>query len=176
MWRRGGWGGRRGGDFIITIPSDKRCMSSRHKFWIRLFATVLAFSLLLFAPYKSTVSPQWNIQVVDASGNPVPSLWVAEEWEYFGIDNAGNIENKQADAAGRVTFPRRAIWASLASRLLNPQGAGEKVGPSVWVLVCDETRLMQGEFFWDGERFRSGGELIKAMRIVAKPVKYCTMM
>ncbi len=139
-------------------------------------AVVVVFSLIFFAPYKSTTSPQWNLQVVDANGNPVSGLLVAEEWSYFGIDFNPMIENARTDAQGRVTFPRRVIWASLASRLLNPQGASEKLGPSVWVLACDETKLMQGEFFWEGKRFRFGGVLEKEMRIVAKPVKYCTMM
>ena len=170
--------GEEGGAGILQLQflATHACMNSRRKFWIPLFAIVLVFSLILFAPYKSTTSPQWNIQVVDPSSNPVSGLWVAEEWEYFGIDNAGSIENKQADATGRVSFPRRVIWASLASRLLNPQGATEKVGPSVWVLACDETRRVQGEFFWDGERFGPGDALIKEMRIVVNPVKYCTMM
>jgi|SRR5579859_104220 len=151
-------------------------MNARRKFRIRLFAIVLVFSLFFFVPYKSTSSPEWVIQVVDEHGEPVSGLDVAEEWSYFGIDFAGSIDNKQTDTQGRVVFPRRVIWASLASRLLNPQGASEKLGPSVWVLACDETKLMQGEFFWEGKRFRFGGLLKKEMRIIAKPVKYCTMM
>lgn len=151
-------------------------MNVRHKLSVLVFAVIFLISLILILPYRSTTSPQWNIQVVDASGNPVPGLWVTEEWEYFGIDTAGSIESKQVDSTGRVSFPRRVIWASLASRLFNPQGASEKLGPSVWVLACDETKLMQGEFFWEGGRFRVGTALEKKMRIVAKPVKYCTMM
>jgi hypothetical protein len=151
-------------------------MNAQRKFWIRLFAIVLVFSFIFFAPYKSTTSPEWVIQVVDEHGKPVSGLAVAEEWSYFGIDFNPMIESAKTDAQGRVTFPRRVIWASLASRLLNPQGASEKLGPSVWVLACDETKLVQGEFFWEGKRFRFGGLLKKEMRIVAKPVKYCTMM
>jgi hypothetical protein len=151
-------------------------MSARRKFLIRLFAVVFVFSLIFFVPYKSTTSPAWMIQVVDEQGKPVSGLGVAEEWSYFGIDFNPMIENAKTDAQGRVTFPRRVIWASLASRLLNPQGASEKLGPSVWVLACDETTLMQGEFFWEGKRFRIGGALKEETRIVAKPVKYCTMM
>jgi hypothetical protein len=151
-------------------------MNARRKFWIRLFAIVLVFSLIFFAPYKSTTLPEWVVKVVDEDGKPVSGLGVAEEWSYFGIDFAASIDNKQTDTQGRVAFPRRVIWASLASRLLNPQGASEKLGPSVWVLACDETKLMQGEFSWEGNRFRFGGVLKKEMRIVAKPVKYCAMM
>ena len=151
-------------------------MNARRKFWIRLFAIVLVFFLFFFAPYKSTTSPDWVIQVVDEHGKPVSGLGVAEEWSYFGIDFAASIDNKQTDTQGRVVFPRRVIWASLASRLLNPQGASEKLGPSVWILACDETKLMQGEFFWEGKRFRFGGVGKKEIRILAKPVKYCTMM
>ena len=151
-------------------------MNARLKFWIRFSAIVLVFSLLFFAPYKSTTSPEWVIQLVDEHGKPVSGLGVAEQWSYFGIDFAASIDNKQTDTEGRVVFPRRVIWASLASRLLNPQGASGKLGPSVWVLACDETRHVQGEFFWDGERLWSRGAPTKEMRIVAKPAKYCTMM
>jgi len=131
-------------------------MSKRRKSWIRFVLVVFAICFIFFVPYKSTVSPQWNIQVVDESGNPVPGLLVTEEWSYFGIDLAPSLDNGKTDAQGRITFPVRVIWAPLVSRLLNFEGA-QRVGPSTWVLACDESALIQGEFFWDGSRFQLGG-------------------
>src|SRR5580692_768526 len=103
-------------------------MVAQRKFWIRLSAVILGFSFIFFAPYRSTTSPEWVIQVVDEHGEPVSGLGVAEEWSYFGIDFNPMMENAKTDVLGRATFPRRVIWASLASRLLNPQGASGKLG------------------------------------------------
>ena len=147
-------------------------VNPRRKSWIRLLAVLVITLLLFFVPYRSTTSPQWVIQVVDGNGRPVPSFPVRQEWSYFGIDLAPWVDNRQTDAEGRVTFPRRVIWASLASRFLNSQGA-PKAGPSVWIEACDD-RSMLGELFWDGSRFAFGGPLTKAARIVAKPAQHCT--
>jgi hypothetical protein len=148
-------------------------MSARRKFWIPLIAVILLACLLPFVPYRSTTSPEWLIQVVDTNGKPVPGLWVRQEWSYFGIDVAPYVESRQTDSQGRVVFPPRVIWASLSSRLLNPQGASEKPGPSVWIEACDDRSLM-GEFFWDGNRFALRGPLTQTTRIVVKPAQHCT--
>lgn len=150
-------------------------MSTLRKSWVRLAAVLLVVCIILFAPYKSTTSPEWSIQVVDEKGQPISGLNVTEEWSYFGIDFAASMDDKKTDVKGRVNFPRRIIWASLASRALNLESATPRVGPSVWVLACDDAQLMQGEVFWDGTRFGIGPQT-KEARIVAKPVKYCTMM
>jgi hypothetical protein len=146
-------------------------MNPRRKSWIQLLAIFVIALLVFFVPYSSTTSPQWVIQVVDRNGKPVPSLPVKQEWSYFGIDLAPWVDNRQTDAEGRVTFPRRVIWASLASRFLSSQGA-PKPGPSVWIEACDD-HSMWGELFWDGDRFAFGGPLVKTARIVAKPAQHC---
>lgn len=147
-------------------------MNPRRKSWVRLLAILVIASLLFFTPYRSTTSPQWVIQVVDGSGRPVPSLPVKQEWSYFGIDLAPWVDNRKTDAEGRVTFPRRVIWASLGSRFLSSQGSA-KPGPSVWIEACDDHSML-GELFWDGNRFAFGGPLTKTARIVAKPAQHCT--
>ena len=147
-------------------------MNARQKFWVCFLAVLLFLSLLFFAPYRSTTSPEWMIQVVDGNGRPVPSFPVRQEWSYFGIDNAPWVDNRQTDTEGRVTFPRRVIWASLASRFFNSEGSA-KPGPSVWIEACDD-RSMMGELFWDGNRFAFGGQLAKTARIVIKPSQHCT--
>ena len=146
-------------------------MNARRKIWVRLLAILLFASLLFFAPYRSSTSPEWVIQVV-GGGQPVPNFPVRQEWSYFGIDLAPWVDNRHTDAEGRVTFPRRVIWASLATRLLNWQGAA-KPGPSVWIEACDD-RSMMGELFWEGNRFAFGGPLSKTARIVIKPSLHCT--
>jgi hypothetical protein len=145
-------------------------MNPRRKFWVRLLATLVVVSLLFFAPYRSTTSPQWVIQVVDGDGRPIPGFPVRQEWSYFGIDLAPMVDNGQTDTEGRVTFPRRVIGASLSSRLLSP-GASPKPGPSVWIEACDGQ--MMGELFWDGNRFVLGGPLTKTSKIVVKPARHC---
>ena len=147
-------------------------MNPRRKFWGRFLLILVAASLLFFAPYRSTTSPQWVIQVVDGNGRPVPGFPVRQEWSYFGIDIAPWVDNRQTDAEGRVTFPRRVIWASLGSRFLNSQGSS-KPGPSVWIEACNDHSML-GELFWDGNRFALGVPITKAARIVVKPARHCT--
>jgi len=148
-------------------------MTARRTFWVWLFAIVAIPSVIFLAPYKSTTSPGWEIQVVDANGTPVPHIPVRREWSYFGIDLAPKMDFGQTDSQGRVRFPRRVIWASLASRLLNPQGASEKLGPSVWIEACGDHSML-GEFFWEGNRFAFGERSTKMVRIVAKAAQHCT--
>ena len=111
--------------------------------------------------------------MVDANGTPVPHFPVRQEWSYFGIDLAPYVDSGQTDSQGRVTFPRRLIWASLASRLLNLQGASEKLGPSVWIEACDDHSMM-GEFFGEGNRFAFGETPIMKACIVVKAAQHCT--
>jgi len=147
-------------------------MTARRTFWARLLAIVGILSVTVFAPYKSTTSPGWEIQVVGSDGVPVPNFPVRQEWSYFGIDIAPWVDNRQTDAQGRVVFPRRVIWPSIASRILNFEGSS-KPGPSVWIEACDDHSMM-GEFFWDGNRFALGGSATRTARIVVKPSKHCT--
>lgn len=110
--------------------------------------------------------------MVDANGKSIPGLPVTQEWSYFGIDIAPYVDSRQTDSQGRVEFPRRVIWASLAARLLNLQGASEKLGPSVWIEACDNHSML-GELFWEGHRFAPGGPLAQKARIVVKPSQHC---
>jgi|SRR5690242_2314742 len=147
-------------------------MNPRRKLWIRLSAVILSACLVPFVPYRSTLSPEWVIEVVDANGRPIAGLPVRQEWSYFGIDIAPYVKNSQTDSRGLVVFPRRVIWASLSARLLNPEGASGRLGPSVWIEACDD-HSRWGEFFWDGKRFALGGPLTRTARIVVKPSKHC---
>ena len=147
-------------------------MSARRRFCIRVMAVILSASLVLFVPYKSTASPKWEIVVVDANGKSIPGLPVRQEWSYFGIDIAPWVDSRQTDSQGRVEFPRRVIWASLAARLLNLKGASEKLGPSVWIEACDNHSML-GELFWEGHRFAPGGPFAQKARIVVKPSQHC---
>ena len=162
---------------MLTDRNDKALLlNARRKIWIWFIGVLLIAAVILFVPYKSTISPEWQIHVVDGWGKPISGLRVAEEWSYFGIDFNPMMDFANTDSTGQVSFPRCTIWASLASRSLNPQGASERLGPSVRVLACDEDHFMQGEFFWDGNRFQVEGMLTKQIRVVAKPVQHCTMM
>ena len=140
-------------------------------FWLSI--VLIASCAVLFVPYKSATSPRWVIDVVDASGKPVPDLPVRQEWSYFGIDHAPFVEGRRTDSRGRVEFPTRFIWASLVARLMNLQGASERLGPSVWIEACDD-RSVWGELFWDGNRFALGGPGTRTARIVVRPSEHCT--
>jgi hypothetical protein len=50
---------------------------------ITLFVLLAAF---LFYPFETTVVPEWKIQVVDESGNPVKGVVVNQGWRHHSVE------------------------------------------------------------------------------------------
>ncbi|HKV24823.1 MAG TPA: hypothetical protein VJN93_09560 [Candidatus Acidoferrum sp.] len=146
-------------------------MPALRNIWVRFAAVLLLILIVLFAPYKSVVSPHWLIQVVEVEGTPVSDFPVILNWSYFGIDFAPMLENGRTDSQGRVEFQKKAKWASLAERVLNFQNSA-RPGPAVWIEACDDHSLM-GESFWDGNRFALGPSSPQHIRIIVKPSRHC---
>jgi hypothetical protein len=155
---------------IVSILKGKR---SRDWFWPMLI--LILSCALLFVPYKSTTVPPWRVEVVDENNDPISGLQVQEEWEYVGIDIAGWIDYRYTDTQGRVSFPRRTIWASLASRNFGI-GSHEHVGPSAFILACDDSHLKEARMFWDGNPLWDVSAKETKTRLVAKSVKDCPII
>ncbi len=101
----------------------------------RLRRTLVALVLLLLVllvflvfPFKTTIVPTWTLRVVDESGTPVPGINVTEHWQHYLLESSGHEDLRQTEADGRVSFPDRAIRASLLRRLLATIGRLAKSG------------------------------------------------
>jgi len=58
----------------------------------------------------------------------VPAINVTEHWQHYLLESSGNEDVRQTEAQGRVSFPDRAIRASLLRRLLATIGRLLKSG------------------------------------------------
>lgn len=56
--------------------------------------------------------------MVDESGRAVRGIKVTEHWQHYLLESSGHEEVRQAGDDGRVSFPERAIRASLLGRFL----------------------------------------------------------
>ena len=146
----------------------------RSRRW-RAAAIVIACAVVLFCPYKSTTAPAWHVQVVDESGKPISGIRVQQGWQYFDIDVSPRDDDRLTDSQGRVAFPQRIIWASLARRVLAVVDVpgDTRSGPSLFIQACDQEHLEEAKLFWDGNKYWNPSVHEAESRLVAKPVKEC---
>jgi hypothetical protein len=106
-----------------------------------LAGLLLLLLVFLVFPFKTTIVPTWTLRVIDESGTPVPGINVTEHWQHYLLESSGHEDVRQTEAQGRVSFPDRAITASLFRRLLTTigrlpkSGAEAKRGPYASVVV-----------------------------------------
>ncbi len=93
-----------------------------------LAALLLLLLVLLVFPFKTTIVPTWTLRVVDESGTPVRGINVTEHWQHYLLESSGHEDVRQTGTDGRVSFPYRAIRASLLRRLLATIGRFAKSG------------------------------------------------
>jgi hypothetical protein len=97
-------------------------------------------ALVAFYPFKGTVVPLWRIQVVDASGNPISNMPVAQEWQNHSTEQEDHWDESITDEDGYVTFPERLERASLGQRMIVAVGNAPWIvhaswGPHSFILV-----------------------------------------
>lgn len=116
-------------------------------------------SVVLLAPFPTTLVPEWRIQVIDMEGEPVSNVQVKQEWSYsetLWTSEAVQMSNE----LGIVVFPERHFYAPLSLRIfarsidivnnaVMPHGARTGVYSSV--------RSSAGSYYW--LEYRSGQEL-----------------
>ncbi|MGH9558905.1 MAG: hypothetical protein ACRD30_06650 [Bryobacteraceae bacterium] len=71
---------------------------------------LLAILVGLLIPLPQTVVPAWTAQVVDESGAPQPGATVREVWRQYSLESASYHDQRNTDAKGMVSFPRRSLW------------------------------------------------------------------
>jgi hypothetical protein len=74
-------------------------------------------------PFESTAVPEWRIRVIDETGNPFAGARVVQQWNDYSLGKGGG-EEKWANEAGEVGFPKRTVRASLTYRILRTSWAG----------------------------------------------------
>lgn len=86
----------------------------------RVRAAIATFLLLLLVvfvyPFKTTIVPEWNLKVVDDSGVALGEINVTEHWQHYLLESAAHEESQRTSQDGFVSFPARAIRASLLGR------------------------------------------------------------
>lgn len=90
--------------------------------WRAGSATLLIATLALAGarPRTSVVVPEWEFQVVDSTGRPVPRACVAESWQQYSFERVGHIDETRTDDLGKVRFPERTVRASVFRRIVGP--------------------------------------------------------
>ena len=78
----------------------------------------------LFVPLPKTIAPEWTVYTLDAGRRPLANITVREVWQQYSIEDDSHEEDRLTDANGRVEFPRRYLWSSVAERAI---GCGRQV-------------------------------------------------
>jgi len=88
----------------------------RHR--IALAVALTLFLVICLYPFKTTILPEWYLQVVDDAGVPVREINVTEHWQHYLLESGGHEEVQRTNQDGRVSFPLRSIRASVTRRIL----------------------------------------------------------
>jgi hypothetical protein len=70
-----------------------------------------------FLPLPQTVAPDWMITTLDAARRPLVGVTVREVWQQYSLENSSHEEDRLTDNSGKVRFPRRTYWTSIAGRI-----------------------------------------------------------
>ena len=98
----------------MSIPSW--LAKSGRSFWVSVAGTSLLALLLLFYPFQTSIVPAWSLKVVDEDGGVVRDVNVTEHWQHFLLELSSHEEVRTVATDGSVSFPERAIRASLLRR------------------------------------------------------------
>jgi hypothetical protein len=111
---------------------------------------ICAIAVLFLTPYKTQISPDWKIRVVDHQGVPQPNMSVELIWQHFTIEHDAHHEERTTDGEGVVTFQEKVIWSNLASRLngaiqnLGSTGIHASFGPSASLSALNHASCVGG--------------------------------
>ena len=115
-------------------------MSRKLKFGLICLVGIVLVVAVLWCPYQSGSIPDWRVQVIDASGQPVVNVRVHEEW-LDPIDEGVTYGDDQfTDKSGVADFPPRKLHNRLAFSWV-------KTHPSAHIFVCWNDQY--GDVFWD---------------------------
>jgi hypothetical protein len=126
-------------------------MSRTLKVAMLLAGLVLGVVFVLWYPYESGNIPEWKLQVVDPSGNPVVGAQVNQEWLNPIEDGMVSADSRTTDVSGAVLFPRRVLHNRLALGTAHSAGSSR-------LFVCWQDQF--GDFDWDGNPLHLSAKLV----------------
>lgn len=91
---------------------------------------LLAILVGLLIPIPQTVVPPWTAQVVTESGAPQPGATVREVWQQYSLESGSHHEERETDAKGIVSFPRRTMWRPALANLIGILRNRTRDGPN----------------------------------------------
>jgi hypothetical protein len=116
-------------------------LSKKLRIAMLLVGLALCTVFALWYPYELGAVPEWKLQVVDPSGNPVVGAQITQEWINPIEDGMISSDSRTTDVSGVVLFPKRVLHNRLA--LGTAQSA-----PSSRLFVCWRDEF--GDLDWDG--------------------------
>ena len=100
-------------------------------------------------PFETVVVPEWKIQVVEKSGQPLSAVPLRETWKDYSIEAEGHEEALASDTNGIVIFGKRTVKANLWMRIfkttanmINPHGS---TGPTASIYVLAPFKAISEE-------------------------------
>jgi hypothetical protein len=118
---------------------------------------LLLLILTLLYPFKVTVVPVWRIQVVYASGKPVPSVGVEQVWQHYSVELDSHYDESITDEDGYVVFPERVRRISIFQRIIGaarnpPWFLHASSGPHSFILVLAGSDYLNDAASYDGRQ------------------------
>ena len=80
----------------------------------------MLLGITVLYPFETTVVPSKSVLVVTEDWKPIQHTAVRQSWQDYSLESTGHEEDLKTDENGRVTFPRRAIRASVVRRIAHP--------------------------------------------------------
>jgi hypothetical protein len=85
---------------------------------LAFFSIAVVAVVALLYPWKTTVVPEWKLQVVDVNGVPIGRIGVRQVWQHYDIESQGHREDRTTDDNGYVSFPERTARGPLVVRMV----------------------------------------------------------
>ncbi len=140
----------------------------------RLWAVVILI-VVLFIPIRSTLCPEWQVEVTDENGRPVEGVRVSVSYANFSAERQMHFADAITDSNGRASFPKQKLTATVAQYLLStlthlPALTHAGFGRYGTVSAYDGVRSAYDEYTWSGRSDRVYSRLVlKATQEVEKP-------
>src|SRR5258705_2350714 len=97
---------------------------------------IIAIAAVCIIPLPHLVAPRWSVTVVDESNRPLSGITVRESSQDYSLESTSHEVDLVSDVEGRVVFPARFLFASIASVAnVLETGVHASFGTHTWVLA-----------------------------------------
>ena len=128
-------------------------MSRRLKFALICLGAIVLVPAVLWCSYPSRSVPEWRVQIINQTGQPVPGVQANEEWIDPIEDGIIRADSRTTDPNGWVVFPQHRTHNKLLLRILN-----RRLWTSAHVFLCWQGQY--GDIFWDSPNWKLEHQLI----------------